>query len=65
MMSVSNSYRFISRSSSRSVTSPIEIPATGVFSGTPASMSASVPAHTLAMEVDPFDSMISLDMRMA
>ena len=43
----------------------MEIPATGVFTGTPASMSASMPPHTLAIDVDPFDSMISLEMRMA
>jgi hypothetical protein len=35
------------------------------FTGTPASISASIPPHTLAMEVEPLDSMISLEMRMA
>ena len=35
------------------------------FIGTPASISASIPPHTLAMEVEPFDSMISLEMRIA
>src|SRR5258705_527601 len=31
------------------------------FIGTPASISASIPPHTLAMEVEPLDSMISLE----
>ena len=35
------------------------------FIGTPASINASIPPHTLAMDVDPFDSMISLEIRMA
>ena len=48
-----------------SVTRPTEIPATGVLIGTPASISASMPPQTLAIEVEPFDSMISLEMRMA
>ena len=41
------------------------MPATGVLIGTPASISASMPPQTLAIEVEPFDSMISLEMRMA
>ena len=41
------------------------MPATGFLIGTPASMRASTPAQTQAMEVEPFDSMISLLMRMA
>ena len=64
-MSVSSSYRFRSPPSPNSVTSPTEIPATGVLTGTPASMSASIPPHTLAIELEPFDSMISLVMRTA
>jgi len=36
-----------------SVTRPMEIPATGVFTGTPASMSASMPRTPLAIDVDP------------
>ena len=36
------------------------MPATGSEIGTPASMSASVPPHTLAMLDEPFDSRISL-----
>ena len=34
---------------------PMAIPATAAVSGTPASNSASVEAHTLAIEVDPLD----------
>ena len=36
-----------------------------VLIGTPASMSASIPPQTLAIELEPFDSMISLVMRTA
>jgi hypothetical protein len=35
------------------------MPATGAFSGTPASMSDSEDPHTVAIEDDPFDSVIS------
>src|SRR6478672_205968 len=42
-----------------SVTSPTEMPATGRLIGTPASISASVPPHTDAIEEEPFDSRIS------
>ncbi len=35
------------------------IPETGAFNFTPASKSANVPAHTVAIEEDPFDSKIS------
>lgn len=38
---------------------PIAIPDTGFLIFTPASISASVPAHTVAMEDEPFDSRIS------
>ena len=48
-----------------SVTSPQLIPATGLLIGTPASIRARTPAQTLAIEVEPFDSMISLLTRMA
>ena len=41
------------------------MPATGVLIGTPASISASIPPQTLAIEVEPLDSMISLVMRIA
>ena len=42
---------------------PIAMPATGFFIFTPASSSARVPAHTVAMEDEPFDSRMSLTMR--
>ena len=48
-----------------SVTRPTEMPATGVLIGTPASISASIPPQTLAIEVEPFDSITSLEMRIA
>ncbi len=38
---------------------PIAIPATGALIGTPASISDSVEAHTLAIEVEPFDPRMS------
>ena len=44
---------------------PTLMPATGRIKGTPASMSARVPPQTLAMEVEPLDSMISLVTRTA
>ena len=47
-----------------SVISPIEMPATGAFNGTPASSSDKVAPHTLAIEVEPFDSIISHVARM-
>ena len=37
------------------VTSPVEIPATGLFIGTPASINASVLPHILAWDVEPFE----------
>src|SRR3990167_10626522 len=43
---------------------PIAIPATGFEIGTPASISASVPAHTDAIEVEPLDARQSATMRM-
>ena len=39
------------------------MPATGAFTGTPQSKSAIVPPHTDAIDDDPFDSVISLTMR--
>ena len=39
------------------------MPATGSAIGTPASISASIPPHTLAMELEPFDSRMSLTTR--
>src|SRR5262245_48252067 len=44
---------------SPSLTRPTDTPATGWRIGTPASMRASVPPHTEAIEDDPFDSRIS------
>src|SRR5271167_4109560 len=44
---------------SPSTTNPIAIPAQGAFSGTPASISASDPPHTDAIDDDPFDSRMS------
>ena len=43
--------------------SPIAIPLTGFFIGTPASMRARVPAHTVAIDDEPFDSRIWLTRR--
>ena len=48
---------------SPSLMRPIATPATGARIGTPASMSDRVPPQTVAMELDPFDSVISLTMR--
>jgi hypothetical protein len=42
-----------------SITRPIATPATGALSGTPASIIESVPPQTVAIEDDPFDSVIS------
>src|ERR1044071_9230637 len=42
-----------------SITSPTDTPATGCLIGTPASIRASVPPHTDAIELDPFDSRIT------
>ena len=50
---------------SNSVTSPTLMPATGAFKGTPASRRARVPPQTDAIEVEPLDSMISEETRMA
>ena len=44
---------------SPSETRPIATPATGALIGTPASMSASVPPQTVAIEDEPFDSRMS------
>ena len=48
---------------SSSLTSPIAIPATGALKGTPASISESEEPQTLAIELEPFDSVISETMR--
>ena len=45
--------------SSSSMMSPMAIPATAFFTGTPASMSARLPAQTVAIEEEPFDSKMS------
>ncbi len=42
---------------------PIAMPATGCLIGTPQSIRLSVAPHTLAIELEPFDSRISLTMR--
>ena len=41
------------------------MPATGRISGTPAASRDMVPAQTVAMEVEPLDSMTSEETRMA
>jgi len=42
-----------------SLTRPMATPAQGAFIGTPASISASDPPQTVAIDDDPFDSRIS------
>jgi hypothetical protein len=44
---------------SPSLISPMAMPATGGFSGTPASISASEVPQTVAIDDEPFDSVIS------
>ena len=44
---------------SPSFTRPIAMPETGFLIGTPASINESVPAHTVAILLEPFDSNIS------
>src|SRR4029077_19783726 len=44
---------------SPSFTKPIATPATGAFSGTPASINDNAAPQTVAMEDDPFDSKMS------
>ena len=44
---------------SSSFTSPIAIPATAALSGMPASINARLDPQTLAIELEPFDSVIS------
>src|SRR4051812_6473880 len=46
-----------------SVINPIATPAHADLTGTPASISASEPLHTVAMDDEPFDSRISDTMR--
>ena len=58
MMSVSSVNR-----SSDSLTRPIETPATGWMMGTPASIIASVALQTVAIELEPLDSVMSEMMR--
>ena len=48
---------------SPSLMSPMAIPATAALIGTPASIRAIEPAHTVAIEEEPFDSRMSLTMR--
>jgi hypothetical protein len=47
------------------VTKPTEIPPTGFRIGTPASINAITPEQTVAIEVDPLDSITSLVTRIA
>ena len=49
----------ITANRSSSLTRPIAIPATGARMGTPASIRAMLEPHTDAIELDPFDSVIS------
>ena len=49
---------------SSSFTNPMANPATAAFTGTPASMRDSEPAHTVAMEEEPLDSKMSETRRM-
>jgi hypothetical protein len=42
---------------------PIAMPATGALIGTPASMRLRQPPHTAAIDDEPFDSSVSLTMR--
>src|SRR6266542_4444862 len=46
-----------------SITNPIATPATGDFKGTPASINDKIPPQTLAIDDEPFDSVISDTMR--
>src|SRR4028118_2211963 len=48
-----------------SITSPIATPATGDLIGTPASIIERLPPQTVAIELEPFDSVISETMRRA
>ena len=64
MMSVSSLYRESCPGRRDSVQRPMLMPATGRVIGTPASIRAREPPHTVAMELEPLDSMISLVMRM-
>ena len=44
---------------SSSMMRPMATPATGAFKGTPASIMASAPPHTDAIDEEPFDSRMS------
>src|ERR1041384_5930325 len=46
-----------------SITRPIATPATGAFNGTPASIIAKAPPQTVAIDDDPFDSVMSETIR--
>ena len=48
---------------SPSLMSPMAMPATERFTGTPQSIKLRMAPHTLAIELDPFDSRISLTTR--
>ena len=65
MMSVSTTCFSMPPSALGLETKPADMPATEPKVGTPASMSASEPPQTLAMEVEPFEVMISEIKRMA
>mmetsp|Transcript_464 Transcript_464/g.1756 ORF Transcript_464/g.1756 Transcript_464/m.1756 type:complete len:384 (-) Transcript_464:1207-2358(-) len=68
-ISVSRAYLGVSfglaSSCSRSITSPTLMPATCSRTGTPASMRASEPPHTVAMELDPLEPSTSEETRTA
>ena len=55
----------VTKRPSSSVTSPMEMPATGFVIGTPASIRARMPAHVLAMEVLPLELRHSATTRIA
>ena len=61
-MSVSIMYSF---GFSLLVTNPVDIPATGLFIGTPASINANVLPQILACDVEPFEDNISDTTRIA
>src|SRR4029450_4411590 len=46
-----------------SITNPMATPATGALSGTPASIKDNVPPQTLAIDDEPFDSVMSETIR--
>ena len=59
LMSISNEISDRTLKSSPSLINPIAIPATGSLIGTPASKSAKDEPQTVAIDEEPFDSVIS------